>query len=75
MKHIFKRRINRFCVWIKGIGPIPAATKEDDEPIFLTAIPKRIGDDCVIFVEGVRRMARLLKADNGSLWLVDIGAA
>lgn len=74
-KSFFRRRANRICVFIRGVGFVPRACPErDDTPTFLSAPPERVGDDCLISAEGKNRLARLLLSDSGSAYLVDLGS-
>lgn len=69
MKPLFRRKANRFLVLIGGQF-VPVASPIDDKPFFISDPPRRTGDDCVIFVEGQYRFARLIRG-----WLVDMGPA
>jgi hypothetical protein len=73
---LFRRRANRFCVSFSGSGLVPVASELDDKPLFESLPPRRVGDECVIHVEGKRRLAMLLRSHghvkNGT-YLVDRG--
>jgi len=75
---LFKRKVNRLCVFFKEYGYVEVATEEDDCPIYETDPPRRIGDLAIIRVEGQRRMVMLLRSHGhvrNGLYLVDRGKA
>ena len=77
-KNLFLRKANRIIVWFNGYGPVPLAQQLDDLPKFETDPPRKIGDDAIIFVEGQRRLVRLLRSTGhvvNSTYLVDMGPA
>ena len=75
-KRVFRRKANRLFVFFAGYGLVPVAESLDDKPKFISAAPKRIGDDAIIYVEGQCRCVRLLAGVFGyttRLFLVDMG--
>jgi len=76
-KQFFRRRANRFCVYIPGFGLVPVAEEKDDAPIFVGGAPRRVGDDAIIKAEGKLRHVRLLKSRmyKNAIYLVDMGPA
>lgn len=78
VKPLFKRKANRFCVFFAEYGPVPVASELDDIPMIVVGLPQRIGDTCVIHVEGQFRLAILLNSvgmARDRAYLVDLGPA
>lgn len=65
--------MNSICVNFLVYGLVPLG---DDEITFLTDAPKKIGDDALVCVRGIKRMVRLLRSSGhikNWTYLVDMG--
>lgn len=74
----FRRKANRFAVFFKGHGLVPVADSKDDRPEFETEPPHQIGDEAIIWAEGLRRRVMLLRSQyayRNETYLVDMGPA
>lgn len=75
--NLFRRVANRVCIHFDEYGFVPLAGLNDDIPVLISGDPKKVGDNCVIYVEGKLRKAILLKSTKhikNNKYLVDLGA-
>ena len=71
----FKRKANRVLAFVLPWGWLTVATKEDDEPRFISDLPQRPGDLAIIEAEGQRRKVLLFKGPSSQHYLIDRGPA
>jgi len=75
---VFRNPRNRLCAFFDNYGFIPVASTGDDIPVFVSAPPRKVGDEAIIHVEGRRRKVELLRSSGGyksARFLVDLGVA